>query len=130
MELPIEEEKLTRKLAVPSQGRLYYIRYAFKMGRSVEDVFALTNIDPWFLTQMKELVDFEGTPEEAQKHWAMRTEKPEVFAKVMRAAKERGYSDVQLATIWQTPLKWPGRCLPSSTMVSGGRSTTTSGSPA
>jgi carbamoyl-phosphate synthase large subunit len=99
---PIPEEELNRKLAVPSQGRMYYIRYAFKMGRSVADVFALTKIDPWFLTQMKELVDFEGTPEEAAKHWAERTEKPEVFQSVVRAAKERGYSDVQLATIWQT----------------------------
>ncbi len=56
---PIPEEKLKRKLAVPSQGRMYYIRYAFKMAWTVEQVFALTKIDPWFLTQMKELVDFE-----------------------------------------------------------------------
>jgi carbamoyl-phosphate synthase large subunit len=99
---PIPEEKLNRKLSIPSQGRLYYIRYAFKMGRTVDEVFQLTKIDPWFLTQMKELVDFEGTPEDAKRHWSLRTENPEVFAKVLRAAKERGYSDVQLATIWQT----------------------------
>ncbi len=99
---PIPEEKLIRKLSVPSQGRMYYIRYAMKMGWSVDQIFQLTKIDPWFLTQMKELVDFEGTPEEARQHWAMRKEKPETFTKVLRAAKERGYSDVQLATIWQT----------------------------
>ncbi len=58
-EWPIPEEKLKRKLAVPSQGRMYYIRYAFKMAWTVEQVFALTKIDPWFLTQMKELVEFE-----------------------------------------------------------------------
>ncbi|HVT88890.1 MAG TPA: carbamoyl-phosphate synthase large subunit, partial [Tepidisphaeraceae bacterium] len=90
------------KLAVPSQGRMYYIRYALKMGWSVDDIFQLTKIDPWFLTQMKELVDFEGTSEEAQAHWSMRKSQPETFARVMRAAKERGYSDVQLATIWRT----------------------------
>ena len=56
---PIPEEKLKRKLAVPSQGRMYYIRYAFKMAWTVEQVFALTKIDPWFLTQMKQLVEFE-----------------------------------------------------------------------
>ena len=59
-EWPIPEEKLRRKLAVPSQGRLYYIRYALKMGWSIEQVHELTHIDPWFLAlQMKELVDFE-----------------------------------------------------------------------
>jgi carbamoyl-phosphate synthase large subunit len=99
---PIPEEELNRKLSIPSQGRLYYIRYAFKMGRTVDDVFRLTNIDPWFLTQIKELVDFEGTPEEAREHWSLRTKDPARFAKIVRAAKERGYSDVQLATIWQT----------------------------
>ncbi|RPI60937.1 MAG: carbamoyl-phosphate synthase large subunit, partial [Planctomycetaceae bacterium] len=57
---PIEESKLCRKLSVPSQGRLYYIRYAFKMGWTVERIFDLTKIDPWFLTHIKELVEFEN----------------------------------------------------------------------
>jgi carbamoyl-phosphate synthase large subunit len=57
-EWPIPEEKLRRKLAVPSQGRFYYLRYAMKMGWSVEKIHELTKIDPWFLAQMKQLVDF------------------------------------------------------------------------
>src|SRR5258705_2094286 len=56
---PIPEQKLRRKLSVPSQGRLYYIRYAMKMGWTIEQVHELTKIDPWFLAQMKELVEFE-----------------------------------------------------------------------
>jgi carbamoyl-phosphate synthase large subunit len=100
---PIPEEKLRRKLAVPSQGRLYYVRYAMKMGWTVEQIHELTNIDPWFLAQMKELTDFEGTPEEAAAHWQFRTTRPAVFADVMRSAKQLGYSDVQLATIWNQP---------------------------
>ena len=58
-EWPIPEDKLRRKLAVPSQGRLYYLRYAMKMGWTIEQIHELTNIDPWFLAQMKQLVDFE-----------------------------------------------------------------------
>ena len=49
---------LRRKLAVPSQGRLYYLRYALKMGWTIEQIHELTNIDPWFLAQMKELDGF------------------------------------------------------------------------
>jgi carbamoyl-phosphate synthase large subunit len=49
---------------------------------------------------MKELTDFEGTPEEAEHHWAIRNSQPDVFARVMFKAKQNGYSDVQLAAIW------------------------------
>jgi carbamoyl-phosphate synthase large subunit len=57
---PIDARALTDKLRRPSQGRPYYIRYAFKLGWTVEQVHQLTHIDPWFLQQMEELVDFEG----------------------------------------------------------------------
>ncbi|HRK29954.1 MAG TPA: carbamoyl-phosphate synthase large subunit [Tepidisphaeraceae bacterium] len=97
---PIPEETLRRKLAVPSQGRLYYVRYALKMGWSIEQIHELTHIDPWFLGQMKELTEFEGAPEEAANHWSLRDSRPEVFAAVVRGAKEFGYSDVQLANLF------------------------------
>ena len=38
---------------MPCQGRLYYIRYAFKMGWTVEQVYELTKIDPWFLAESR-----------------------------------------------------------------------------
>ena len=96
---PIPESRLHRKLSVPSQGRLYYVRYAFKMGRSVDEVCELTKIDRWFLTQIKQLVDFE-----AELHEAGSLKKaPEPL---LRQAKQWGYSDIQLATIWNvTPEK-------------------------
>ncbi len=101
---PIPEDKLRRKLAVPSQGRLYYVRYALKMGWTIDQIYGLTHIDPWFLAQMKELTDFEGTPQEAAMHWSYRQTKPQEFAKIMSKAKEHGYSDVQLAQMWDQPV--------------------------
>jgi carbamoyl-phosphate synthase large subunit len=56
---PIPLDVLADKLARPCQGRPYYIRYAFKQGWSVEQVYSITSIDPWFLQNMKDLVDFE-----------------------------------------------------------------------
>ncbi len=95
---PISDEKLRRKLAIPSQGRLYYIRYAFKLGYTIDQIFQLTKIDPWFLAQMKELVDFEP-----RLLLAAREEKPSMdYIALIRQAKEWGYSDVQLATIMGT----------------------------
>ena len=97
-EWPIPEPKLRRKLAVPSQGRLYYIRYAMKMGWTIDQIYELTNIDRWFLAQMKELLEFESRLAKG-----IRRDKGIVAfsdMELLREAKELGYSDVQLATIW------------------------------
>ncbi|HUS48269.1 MAG TPA: carbamoyl-phosphate synthase large subunit [Phycisphaerae bacterium] len=126
---PIDDAKLRRKLSVPCQGRLYYIRYAFKMGWTVEQVRQLTQIDPWFLTQIKQLVEFEdelveageaartchaGLPHclvvsEHSDHFRLITDKGVEndavgaawdTAVVLRECKQRGYSDIQIATAW------------------------------
>nr|MBC8374389.1 carbamoyl-phosphate synthase large subunit [Planctomycetota bacterium] len=92
---PIDKSRLRRKLAIPSQGRMYYVRYAFKMGWSVDDVFDLTKIDRWFLTQMKQLTDFEGELEAVDSV-------NDASDVLLRQGKQWGYSDIQLATIWNT----------------------------
>src|SRR5688500_3592593 len=113
-EWPIPEAKLRRKLSVPSQGRVYYIRYALKMGWSIEQIHELTHIDPWFLAQMKQLTDFEaeilgarsllptaqiGTGGGGGGKGSGFTISPRLVD-LMRRAKEWGYSDVQLAVAW------------------------------
>ncbi|MDZ4828827.1 MAG: carbamoyl-phosphate synthase large subunit [Phycisphaerae bacterium] len=90
---PIPEDKVYRKLSVPSQGRIYYIRYAFKMGWSIDRVFELTNIDPWFLDQLKQLVEFEDKLFAYQRL-------DDVPRDVLIQAKQWGYSDPQLAHVW------------------------------
>mgnify|MGYP000029443161 CR=1 FL=1 len=50
---------LLRKLSAPNAERIFFIRHAFRAGFSLEEIFQLTKIDRWFLTQIKELVDFE-----------------------------------------------------------------------
>ncbi|MFK7962250.1 MAG: carbamoyl-phosphate synthase large subunit, partial [Phycisphaerales bacterium] len=91
---PIPEEKLMRKLTVPSQGRMYYLRYALRMGYSVERVHELTGIDPWFLDQMASLVEFEDELLAVDRL-------ADVPAELMFEAKRLGYSDVQLANVWE-----------------------------
>jgi carbamoyl-phosphate synthase large subunit len=92
---PIHEDRLRNKLSVPCQGRLYYIRYAFKMGWTVEQIHELTHIDPWFLENIRQLVEFEDT-------LSSYTKLEDVPESVIRQAKTWGYSDVQLANIWNT----------------------------
>ena len=94
-EWPVEREKLLRKLSVPSQGRIYYVRYALKGGMSVDDVHKQTGIDPWFLQNIKELVDFEDS-------LLAYDELEKVPGNLLAEAKRLGYSDRQLANVYET----------------------------
>jgi len=50
---------ITQKLSVPNAERIFFIRHALRAGFDVEQIFALTKIDRWFLIQIKDIVDFE-----------------------------------------------------------------------
>src|SRR5476651_36655 len=50
---------INAKLATPNAERIFYIRHAFRAGYSVEDIFDLTKIDPWFLVQLREIWEME-----------------------------------------------------------------------
>ncbi|GMR19539.1 MAG: carbamoyl-phosphate synthase large subunit [Gammaproteobacteria bacterium] len=52
-------EKLKNKLITPTADRLWYVGDAFRYGMKVDEVFALTAIDPWFLDQIQELIKME-----------------------------------------------------------------------
>jgi carbamoyl-phosphate synthase large subunit len=98
-EWPISDAVLTEKIATPCQGRIYYVRYALKLGWSVERVQELSGIDLWFLDQFKELVDFEEQLLHTQINPAMRLTAE--FIDTYRLARQYGYSDVQLRSIWR-----------------------------
>ena len=55
----LPREVISRKLSVPNAERIFFIRHALRAGYSVEEIFQLTKIDRWFLTQIQEIVDFE-----------------------------------------------------------------------
>src|SRR5215831_8167552 len=50
---------IAQKLITPTPDRLSYVRYALANGHTVEDVREMTAIDPWFLRQVREMVDLE-----------------------------------------------------------------------
>ena len=109
---PIPDATLRGKLSVPSQGRLYYVRYAFKLGWSIEQVFELSKIDPWFLANIQELVAFErelvdAAPRAKQFLTSVSAggtgragAESDDLVDLTQQAKQLGYSDVQLATVW------------------------------
>ena len=86
-----EEETINTKLGTPNAERVYYIRHAFRAGYTVENIFDLTKIDPWFLHQLREIWEME----EALRKQSLATLETDAF----RRAKQFGFSDVQLAHI-------------------------------
>ncbi len=56
--VPIRKE-IERKLSVPNSQRIFYLRYALADKMSIENIYELTGIDPWFLYQLKQIIDFE-----------------------------------------------------------------------
>jgi carbamoyl-phosphate synthase large subunit len=52
---------IAQRLITPNPDRLDYIRFAFECDYTVEDVHEMTGVDPWFLVQVKETVDLEGS---------------------------------------------------------------------
>jgi len=85
------EEFLTAKLRTPKADRLWYVADAFRYGMSIEDVFAQSNIDPWFLAEIEDLVKTEA--EIASGSLAG------LDATRLRAYKRKGFSDKRLAAL-------------------------------
>ena len=54
-----DREVLEKELGAPGPERIWYVGDAFALGMSVDEVFALTKIDPWFLVQIEQIVKVE-----------------------------------------------------------------------
>ena len=85
----VDREVLEEELGEPGPERIWYVGDAFAQGYSVDEVFNLTKIDPWFLVQIKEIVDLELDIEKLTL--------ADFDADTLRALKRKGFSDRRLA---------------------------------
>ncbi len=54
------KKEIANQLKRPKPENIFYLRYALQAGMTIEEIFELTKIDPWFLMNVKEIVDFEN----------------------------------------------------------------------
>ena len=90
----VDPDTIDEQLARPSPDRLWYVADAFGVGMSVDKVFDLTKIDPWFLVQIKEIVDLELAIE--------KRELASITADELRYLKRKGFADRRLAHLLRT----------------------------
>ncbi len=99
-----DREVLERELGEPGPERIWYVGDAFAMGLSVDEVFALTKIDRWFLVQIEQIVKIEMDIDQ------LVADKGEgalaaLDVTTLRTLKQKGFSDRRLATLLETSEK-------------------------
>ena len=87
------EKQLWADIDTPRPGRPWAIVEAFRRGVSVEEIFDRTKIDPWFLRNLQEIAVAEGN---------LATASTPERDRLLRPAKQLGFSDARLAALWDT----------------------------
>jgi len=90
-ETPLTQKRLENGLSRPNAERLWFIAEALRQGFSLEKVSQLTQIDPFFIYNIKEIVDFENLLKSRRGS--------SLNANLLRRAKEIGFSDKRIATL-------------------------------
>jgi carbamoyl-phosphate synthase large subunit len=88
------EATLVAELKTPRADRIWYVADAFRMGMSVEQVFEYTNIDPWFLVQIEDIVKSE--------HAIAGKSLQQIERDTLYRLKRKGFSDQRIADILGT----------------------------
>jgi carbamoyl-phosphate synthase large subunit len=53
------KKKVLDRLKMPKPDNAFFVRYAFQLGSTIDEIYQITKIDPWFLYNLKQIVDFE-----------------------------------------------------------------------
>ena len=88
------DDELKKHLRFPNALRVLYIKQAIKRGNSVDEIYKLTQIDPWFLENIRQIFELE---EQIKTKLKLNHEKSSID--LLKKAKEFGFSDLQLARL-------------------------------
>ncbi|MFP4005843.1 MAG: carbamoyl-phosphate synthase large subunit [Candidatus Hadarchaeia archaeon] len=94
----LDDEYLRKKLSKPDPERVFYMKQALMNGYSIEEVSDLTDVDPWFVSRIKKIIDVELEIKDYDNI-------EEIPKRTLEKAKRYGFSDKQLAHIFETDEK-------------------------
>lgn len=87
---PEFKRKINQHLSTPKEDRVFYIKYAYMAGMTTDEIHQLSFVDPWFLEQIKQIVELE-------KELLALPLKKLPSRELLKKAKQYGFSDHQLA---------------------------------
>ena len=87
-------DRINKEMGEPGPERIWYVADAMRLGVSNEDIFNISKIDPWFLAQIKDIIERESALK--GKHIA------DLDKNALFQLKRRGFSDRRLATLLET----------------------------
>jgi carbamoyl-phosphate synthase large subunit len=90
----VSDDELQRKLARPNSQRFSYITYALQHGWSIDEIYRLSRVDPWFLEQLQEVMEIQREVEGKKLE--------EISPELLRFFKEVALSDRRLAYLTET----------------------------
>lgn len=93
-----KKKELKERLRVPKADRLWWVAQSFREGFSIDDVYKITAIDPWFLANIKQIIDLES---EISKKLSL-SKKSKLNSNqlaLLKKAKEYGFSDIRLSQL-------------------------------
>ncbi len=93
-EISNDIDRITKEMGEPGPERIWYVGDAFRMGMSIEQIFNISKIDPWFLAQIKDIITREAALK--GKHIA------DLDKDALFQLKRCGFSDRRLATLLET----------------------------
>jgi carbamoyl-phosphate synthase large subunit len=85
------EEDFDERLSNPNPDRLLYVAQAFREGYSVDKIYGLTKIDPWYLVYIEDLMNIESE--------LKNKEIDSINNEMMQSLKSKGFSDARLADL-------------------------------
>lgn len=96
-----DPEYVKQKLAVPNAERIFYLRHALRLGIGIEEIYAISGIDRWFLKNIEEIVFFEKELEACRGNdpRAPGKKPARIPADLLKRAKRLGFSDSQIGQI-------------------------------
>ena len=89
-----DTDRITKEMGEPGPERIWYVGDAFRCGMTIEQVFKISKIDPWFLAQIKDIIERENAL--IGKHIA------DLNKDALFQLKRRGFSDRRLAALLET----------------------------
>jgi carbamoyl-phosphate synthase large subunit len=91
-----EQQTLIEKLRTPNCDRIWYLGDALRSGMTVAEIHEITAIDPWFLHNIRQIIE----KEEELKLVKIGTDSKENLREILLEAKQYGFSDKFLGKLW------------------------------